>query len=188
MMGTKTRIAAIACLGTSVLFAAALTARAEDSTVSVTLEDSSMSDGMPKNDTMPDMKMVLDHTVVHSGKVTIRATNASKTMIHEVIVFRDTGALLPYSDEAAKLVEKQMNSLGEVSDLDPGKSNYRVFTLTPGNYLLICNQPQHFKRGMWARLKVVAESAPIANAGAPSAVRPATKAVQLPPGEEDEGS
>src|SRR5579862_1090548 len=162
----KTNILVLSCLGTAMLFATTLAARAEESTVNVTLEDSSMAGGsMPNNASMADMKMVLDKTTVHAGKVRIRATNDSKTMVHEVIVFRDTGALLPYSDEAAKLVEKQMNSLGEVADLQPGKSNDRVFTLTPGTYLLICNQPQHFKRGMWARLKVVAESAPLANAG-----------------------
>lgn len=188
MISTKTRIAAIACFGISVFLAAALTARAEDSTVNIKLQDSLTNDSMPKNATMADMKMVLDHPTVHAGKVTLHATNESKTMIHEVIVFRETGGLLPFSDEAGKLVEKQMKSMGEVSDLDPGESKEHTFNLTPGNYLLICNQPQHFKRGMWARLKVVAESVPIANAGAPSALRPATKAVQLPPGEEDEGS
>jgi len=181
---------ATACLGASVILAGALSARAEDSTVNVKLEDSSTSgSSIPMNDAMPmDMKMVLDHAVVHPGKVTIRATNDSKTMVHELIVFRDTGAPLPYNDESARLVEKQMNSMGEVSDLDPGKSNYRVFTLTPGNYLLICNQPQHFKRGMWARLKVVNASVPLASAGSPATAPPATKAAQMPPGEEDEGS
>src|SRR5579863_5048347 len=182
MINIKTRIVTIACFGAAILFGGVLTARAEDSIVKVTLEDSSTGGSTPMNDAMPmDMKMVLDHAVVHPGKVTIRATNESKTMVHELIVFRDTGAPLPYNDESARLVEKQMNSLGEVSDLQPGKSDYRVFTLTPGNYLLICNQPQHFKRGMWARLKVVNESVPLANAGSPSTVRPATKATQLPP-------
>ena len=189
MLKAKIQAIAISCLAAAMTMVGALSAQAEDSTVNVKLEDSLTGGGAPMNDAMPmDMKMVLDHAAVHPGKVTIRATNESKTMVHEVIVIRDTGAPLPYSDEAAKLVESQMKSLGEVSDLDPGKSNYRVFTLTPGNYLLICNQPQHFKRGMWTRLKVVNQSVPLADAGAPNAVPPATKSVQMPPGEEDEGS
>jgi len=188
MSNVMSQAVAIAYLSAALILSGTPTVRAEDSTVNITLEDSSTGGAMPQNDKMPDMKMVLDHTVVHPGKVTIRATNASKTMVHEVIVFRDTGAPLPYSEEAARLVEKQMNSLGEVSDLDPGKSNYRVFTLTPGNYLLICNQAQHFSRGMWARLKVVNQTVPLADAGAPNAAPPATKSVQMPPGEEDEGS
>ncbi len=188
-MGMKAQIAAAVCLVGSFLVATSLAARAEDSTVNIKLDDATMSGGtMPQNDNMPDMKMVLDHPTVHAGKVTLHATNESKTMVHEIIVFRDTGGLLPYNSEAAKLVEKQMKSLGEVDDLQPGKSGQHTFNLTPGNYLLICNQPQHFKRGMWARLKVVADSVSLASAGTPSTVRPATKETQMPAGEEDEGS
>jgi len=63
-----------------------------------------------------------------------------------------------------------------------------MFNHTPGNYLLICNQPQHFMRGMWSRLKVVDDKAPLASAGAPSTVRPAVKQVQMPASEDEEGS
>ena len=185
---TTSRIAAAASLGAALCFAGALAARAEDSTINIKLQDASMNGGNMSGN-MADMKMVLDHNVVHAGKVTLHATNESKSMIHEVIVMRDTGGLLPYAEDAGKLVEKEITPkpLGEVSDLDPGKSGQKTFNLTPGNYLLICNQPQHFMRGMWARLKVVADTAALTGSN-PNTVRPAVKQVQMPAGEDAEGS
>lgn len=188
-MSMKSQITVAACFGAALCFAGAVGAHAEDSTVTIKLEDASMNGGTTSGN-MADMKMVLDRSTIHAGKVTLRATNESKSMIHEVIVVRDTGGLLPYAEDAGKLVESQINPkpLGEVSDLDPGKTGEKSFDLTPGNYLLICNQPQHFMRGMWARLKVVADTAAVSGAGNPSTLRPAVKQVQMPAGEDAEGS
>ena len=44
--------------------------------------------------------------------------------------------------------------VAEVSDLPPGKSGSLNIRLTPGTYLLICNQPNHYKAGMWTKLTV----------------------------------
>ena len=44
--------------------------------------------------------------------------------------------------------------MGEVSELDPGKSGSLTVTLNPGKYLLICNDPGHYVSGMWAEFDV----------------------------------
>jgi uncharacterized cupredoxin-like copper-binding protein len=38
--------------------------------------------------------------------------------------------------------------LGEVPELDPGKSGRLALRLSRGKYLLLCNVPGHFQLGM----------------------------------------
>jgi uncharacterized cupredoxin-like copper-binding protein len=182
MVSVRLRMIGLAALGAAVLFAMPNSANAEGSTVNIKLEDSTSNPGMT------DMKMVADHAEVHAGKVTIRATNESKALIHEVIVVADDGNPLPYNDQAGRLVESQMKKLGEVADLKPGKSDYRVFTLAPGNYLLICNQPMHFKDGMYTRLKVVPDRTPITNVSNAGPALPAPTTVETAMPADEEGS
>ena len=64
-------------------------------------------------------------------------------------------AELSYDEKRATVVEERIRSLGEISDLAPGASGKLAVNLKPGSYLLICNQPGHYKAGMVARLSVV---------------------------------
>ena len=57
------------------------------------------------------------------------------------------GAPLPYNANDGRVVEKQINDLGEVSDLPPGKSGSLTVRLVPGTYLLICNQAEPLQGG-----------------------------------------
>jgi uncharacterized cupredoxin-like copper-binding protein len=93
---------------------------------------------------------------VKAGRVTIHATNESRILVHESIVVLTpaNGAPLPYDDKEGRVIEKQIKALGEVSDLPPGRSGSLTVRLVPGNYLLICNQPNHYKAGMWTKLTV----------------------------------
>jgi uncharacterized cupredoxin-like copper-binding protein len=95
------------------------------------------------------MKMTATPDSVTAGRVTIHANNKSQALVHEVIVVLPSanGAPLPYDDKEGRVVEKQIKELGEVSDLPPGKSGSLMVRLVPGNYLLICNQPNHYKAG-----------------------------------------
>jgi len=61
---------------------------------------------------------------------------------------------LPYDDRQGAVIEKRIKDLGEVPDLPAGKSGSITLRLGPGSYLLICNQPNHYKAGMWTRLTV----------------------------------
>jgi uncharacterized cupredoxin-like copper-binding protein len=121
-----------------------------DGTVNVLLQDATSSGDMT------GMKMTATPDTVIAGRVMIHATNQSQGLVHEVIVVRPAanGTKLPYDDKTGRVTEKQIKDLGEVSDLPPGKSGSLTVRLTPGNYLLICNQPNHYQAGMWTKLIV----------------------------------
>jgi uncharacterized cupredoxin-like copper-binding protein len=177
MFGVKTRIAVFACAAIPFAAAAPTLVFAAGTVINVKLQDTTTDSHIP------DMRIVLDHSTVTAGPVTIRAANESKRLGHEVLVFHDTSDPLPYNEVAGRLIEKQMSSLGEIADLDPGEAREKTFDLSPGTYLLLCNQANHLKSGMFARLKVVAAGTPIAAADdQPSAAMmaaPATKAVPV---------
>lgn len=119
--------------------------------MNVTLQDPTTSS------TIHAMKMTATPSTVKAGPVKIVAVNQSHDLVHEVIVIRQKdSAPLPYDSKAQRVIEKQVDDLGEVSDLDPGKSGSLTVNLSPGKYLLICNQPEHYKSGMWTRLTVTA--------------------------------
>ena len=105
---------------------------------------------------MATMTIVLDKPAVPAGEVTFEVTNASKETIHEMILspVADLATPLPYVAEAMRVDEDAAGSLGEVSELDPGKSGALTVTLGPGTYILYCNIPGHYVLGMWALLEV----------------------------------
>lgn len=121
-----------------------------DGTVNVTLEDAS------EGGNLAGMKMTATPDSVPAGRITIQATNKSQALVHEVIVVRPpaNNAPLPYDAQKGEVIEKRIKDLGEVSDLPPGKTGSLTVRLTPGIYLLICNQPNHYKAGMWTKLTV----------------------------------
>jgi uncharacterized cupredoxin-like copper-binding protein len=121
-----------------------------DATVNVVLQDA--TDGGD----IQGMKMTATPDSVKAGRVTFHAFNQSKGLVHEVMVVRPPkrGAELPYNDKTGQVIEKQITHLGEVSDLAPGKSGSLTLRLTPGSYLLVCNQPNHYKSGMSTTLTV----------------------------------
>ena len=121
-----------------------------DGTVNVTLEDASGGGNLS------GMKMTATPDSVTAGRVTIHAVNKSQALVHEVIVVLPpaNGAPLPYDDKEGRVIEKRIKDLGEVSDLPSGKSGSLTVRLVPGNYLLICNQPNHYKAGMRTKLTV----------------------------------
>ncbi len=90
------------------------------------------------------------------GKVTFEVTNASKTMIHEMIVapIKDENQIMPYDDAGFKVKEEDSTHLGEVSELDPGKTGSLTLDLKPGKYLLYCNVAGHYMDGMWTIVEV----------------------------------
>jgi uncharacterized cupredoxin-like copper-binding protein len=115
----------------------------------IKLQDSSVDPALAH------MRMVLDHDTLKPGRVTFEATNESKGLVHEVIVVRDKGVKeLPYDAKMKVVVEKSIQHLGEISDLPPGKSGKLTLDLKAGTYLLICNQPGHYKDGMSAKVTV----------------------------------
>ena len=84
-----------------------------------------------------------DKTEVPAGPVTFTATNAHQNEIHELAVLRVKA-------------DGSFDNLGEVEDIDPGKSGDVTITLKPGKYLLACliaageagSTVDHFAYGM----------------------------------------
>ena len=118
--------------------------------VTVTLQDSS---GDPS---ISGMVMKTDAPRVKAGRVTLQAINKSKQLVHEVLVVPApvAGKELPYDRKNDRVIEKRIHSLGEISDLKPGARGKLTLSLRPGAYLLLCNQPGHYKSGMRTELVV----------------------------------
>ena len=117
--------------------------------------------GMGKSMSGGDMAMAMmgvkiDLASVPVGATTFEAVNDSTGIVHEMIVspITSTDADLPYIADENRIDEDATGYLGEVSELDPGKSGALTVDLTPGLYLLYCNIPGHFIGGMWTVLTV----------------------------------
>lgn len=134
--------------------------------VNVSLWDKGTSAEMPMDLGFPatgkDMSKVtmgiaVSTDTVKAGEVTFEVLNSSKETVHEVIVARlkDATTPLPYLAGDAKVDEDKAGvHLGEVSELDPGKTGALRLDLAPGIYLLYCDIPNHYMAGMWTLFTV----------------------------------
>lgn len=102
------------------------------------------------------MGITIYQNSIKAGPVKFEVKNNSEKTIHEMLVLpiKDTVTPLPYLKNENRLDETKTNSLGEVSELDPGKSGTLMLTMKPGKYLLTCNVPGHYAAGMWTVLTV----------------------------------
>ncbi len=103
------------------------------------------------------MMIQTDQKRVKAGPVTFMVSNDSKTLVHEMIVVSvtDPKTPLPYDEKDDRVIEFKIKDLGEASDLPAGEKKTLVLTLKPGNYILLCNQPSHYKAGMRVNLTVL---------------------------------
>ena len=110
----------------------------------------------PANMSKGTMGLTLDQTSVAAGNVTFNVTNDSKDIIHELIVSPVAAGLteLAFLKVEMRVDEDTAGHLGEVSELDPGKTGTVTIALTAGTYILYCNIPAHFDDGMWTLLTV----------------------------------
>jgi uncharacterized cupredoxin-like copper-binding protein len=156
----------ISCVTAVVLAAASSPACLADAAVKVSLQDKGgildVSNptglGMGMNGDMKKAvtSIKINQKSVPAGKVTFEVTNLSKETVHEMIVapIADVNAKLPYVESDNRVDEESAGHLGEVSELDPGKSGALTLEMKPGLYVLYCNIPGHFMSGMWTTLKV----------------------------------
>jgi len=112
-----------------------------------------MMAGKMKNEMMG---ISLDVQEVAAGDVTFEAVNNSKDFVHEMIIIPApaSGKPLPYNKDMERVEEETAGSLGEVSELDPGKKGALRVELKPGKYILLCNVPGHYALGMWTVINV----------------------------------
>ena len=115
-----------------------------------------MGMGLSADTSTAAMRVVVDAQTVPAGEITFAVTNDSKDLVHEMLVVKvaDIGSQLPYNLDDARIDEDKAGSLGEVSELDPGKAGSLTLKLDPGTYALLCNMPGHFMTGMWTTISV----------------------------------
>lgn len=156
-------LAAISLVGGVLTYS--LPAVASTSVVTVTLDNKPITDALPDQlgMAMPAAKMSqavmsvnASPATVPAGEVTFVATNKSPEFVHEMILVKvaDPQKQLPYSSGDGKVNEDAAGHLGEVSELDPGKSGSLSMKLDPGTYMLFCNLPGHYMAGMWTTITV----------------------------------
>lgn len=103
----------------------------------------------------PTMGPTVSTQTVKAGTVAFLATNASKDLVHEVILSPLPDHPLPYTAEEMKVDEDKAVHLGEVSEMPAGKTGDFKIDLKPGKHILYCNQPGHYALGMWTQINVV---------------------------------
>jgi len=97
----------------------------------------------------------LDASHIKAGSVTFEVSNAPDTGLkHELVVLKTDLADDKLPVKNGQVPERQFKKMGEVEDMAPGKSKHMTLNLTPGHYVLICNQPGHYSMGMHSSLVV----------------------------------
>ncbi|WP_313532251.1 plastocyanin/azurin family copper-binding protein [Shinella sp.] len=102
------------------------------------------------------MTLTLDQSTIKAGETTFLVHNDAMTEEHEMVLVKLKSADQKIDVVAAKhrIDEKQLKSLGEVSELKPGADGQLKAKLVPGAYLLLCNIKGHYEAGMHAMLTV----------------------------------
>ena len=109
----------------------------------------------PSSDpSIESMIVKTDQRSIKAGPVRFVVSNDSKALIHEMIVVSvaEPNTPLPYDRKDDRVIESKIKDLGEAPDLKPGEKKTLSLTLKPGDYILMCNQPDHYKAGMKANL------------------------------------
>ncbi|MBI4340070.1 MAG: extracellular solute-binding protein [Chloroflexi bacterium] len=107
---------------------------------------------------LAEWSLAADRSSAPAGNVTFKAKNPGKEP-HELVVMRTDlppGGLVV--DPASRQVDEARSGqvIGEIEpvDLPAGGESAASFYLVPGNYVLLCNVPEHYQKGMWAPFSV----------------------------------
>jgi len=87
---------------------------------------------------------------MNAGDVTFHITNSATDQAHEfVVVQSDLAASQLPVDANGDVNEEQVTVVDEVEDLQPAAVQDLSVNLASGHYVLMCNQPGHYKQGMY---------------------------------------
>ena len=107
---------------------------------------------------MTDRQLRSSVRTVTAGKVTFVVRNTG-TAAHEFIIVRTDKAPGALPMKGRRVSEAGVK--GKIQKVAPGSTKRVTLTLAPGKYVLLCNSPGHYKRGLFASLAVTpATSAP----------------------------
>ncbi len=98
--------------------------------------------------TMDEWNVKLSQASVTAGQVTFALKNNGK-IVHELAVLKTDLAhdKIPVRPTDATKVQEP-GIVGEIEDVDRGQTKEAIFDLTPGTYVLICNEKEHYQAGM----------------------------------------
>lgn len=106
------------------------------------------------NVNMANYAFTLDKDSVPAGQVTFHVTNPASEPDHEMVVIKtdlDAKQLPTADDKSAD--ESKLESKGEV-EVGAGETKDLSVQLTAGHYVLLCNEPGHYEKGMVANFTV----------------------------------
>ncbi len=99
-------------------------------------------------------KIEMSKESMPAGDVTFHVKNNATDMTHEFVVFKtDLDASQLPVDADGNVTEDTLQSMGEV-ELEAGKSEDLKLNLPAGHYAIVCNQPGHYKQGMYVNFTV----------------------------------
>ena len=109
----------------------------------------------------------LDRDSAPSGRITFDIRNDGRR-VHEFVVLRSDDAQDALPSEGNEVNEHAVGNLvDEAEDIRPRTTVTLGVGLKPGKYVLICNLPGHYARGMHAAFRVTWRRPPGAAADAP---------------------
>jgi uncharacterized cupredoxin-like copper-binding protein len=114
--------------------------------------------------TLGEWRMELDPTDVEAGKVEVEVKNDGGTTHEFVIVRAPNVEGIPLQSDGSVDEDKvaEVDAMGEIEDIAPGKTVSKTFDLPSGSYVAFCNVVQedttpnvvHYAKGMHAAFTV----------------------------------
>jgi len=100
--------------------------------------------------------MTVSADKVKAGPVTFVVTNISTVEDHELLLLKTDMKpdQFPVDESGTRIDEDKLDGIKELGDLTKGETSTHHVTLTPGRYIMFCNEPGHFSAGMWHELTV----------------------------------
>ncbi|MEA2403949.1 MAG: hypothetical protein QOE08_596 [Thermoleophilaceae bacterium] len=89
--------------------------------------------------------------VAKAGKVKISAPNEG-TVKHELVLLKTDVPPAQLPKKGGKVDES--TSVGEIADVEPGKTKKNTLNLKAGKYAMVCALPGHYEGGMYGSLTV----------------------------------
>jgi uncharacterized cupredoxin-like copper-binding protein len=106
--------------------------------------------------TLEDFEIKLDETSAVAGPVVFVVDNQGQSVHEFVVVKTDLAADELPTDENGDVDEEGegITAVDEIEDIEDGASPKLEVDLEPGDYVVLCNLPGHYRQGMHAAFTV----------------------------------
>ncbi len=115
---------------------------------------------------LQDFSVHPNATHAKAGELTFKAVNKGIN-IHELVILRTdlNPSALPRKEAKSHqgtareyLVNEddtRLETIDEIEEFPPGTNRRKTVQLEPGHYVLFCNIPGHYDKGMYASLRII---------------------------------